>query len=294
MTRYLLTGGAGFIGSHLAERLLDDGDELVVLDDLSTGRVENVAHLLGRRGFELVVGSAADAALTDRLTRGCDAVVHLAAEAAARHGRPALVASSSEVYGYRAAVPMREDADRVLGAAGDPRSTYAAAKLHDECLVASYARERGLPFVAVRLFNTTGPRQRADTGMVLPRFASLALSERPLPVFGDGRQTRCFAHVDDVVEALQALLARTDLRGEVFNVGSTDEVSLLALARMVAAAAGSPAPVQLVPYPEGYEEPRRRVPDIAKIRAAVGWTPSRGLEQIVADVIGAHRPLVAA
>jgi UDP-glucose 4-epimerase len=311
MTPYLVTGGAGFIGSHLCDLIVARGDQAVALDDLSTGRAGNVAQLLGHDGFRLVVGSAADPAIVDELVQSCDVVVHLAAavgvqlirerplqsavtnvtatttvmSAAVRHRRPVLVASSSEVYGYAAAVPLREDADRVSGAAGDMRASYAASKALDESVALACAHEHGLPVVVARLFNTVGPRQRSEYGMVLPRFADHVLAGTPPRVFGDGRQTRCFAHVLDVAQALDALAGTPATAGEVFNVGSREEVSVLELAERVMERAGVRLPVELVPFPEGFREARRRVPDLGKIEARVGWRPSRGLDEIVRDVL---------
>jgi UDP-glucose 4-epimerase len=315
LRRLLITGGAGFIGSHLADRLVAHGERVIAVDDLSTGRRANVAHLMNDRRFRLVVGSAADPALMDGLVKSCDAVVHLAAavgvqlireqrlrslltnasvstvvlEAAARHGRPIMIASSSEVYGYNAPTPVSEDSPRVVGTAGDLRASYATAKAMEETLADAYAREHGLPLVTVRLFNTVGPRQRADYGMVLPKFVEEALACRPLRVYGDGLQTRCFAHVLDVVEALHELLGCPRAAGQVINVGSEEEVSILDLARRALAATGATTSIELVAYPDGFLEPRRRVPDTSKIRSLVGWAPRRDLDDTIRDVIEEHR-----
>jgi UDP-glucose 4-epimerase len=319
---YLVTGGAGFIGSHLCDLILARGERAVALDDLSTGRPGNVAHLMGDERFRLVVGSASDPAQVDELTASCDVVIHLAAavgvelirerpfqsasssvaatmsvlDAAVRHRRPVLIASSSEVYGYSAPIPVPEDAPRVAGVANDVRASYAASKALEETLALGCAHEHGLPVVVARLFNTVGPRQRSDYGMVLPRFAERALAGRPLRVYGDGRQTRCFAHVLDVVQALWALAGDPDAAGEAYNVGSQEEVSVLDLAGRVMAAAGVTLPIDLVPFADDFREAPRRVPDIAKVTARVGWVPKRGLATIISDVLDAYRSthLVAA
>lgn len=319
---YLITGGAGFIGSHLADRLVARGKHVVVLDDLSTGRRDNVAALTARRRFRLVVGSANNAALVDELVRSCDVVVHLAAavgvelirrqplrsaltnttttttvlDAAARHGKRVLIASSSEVYGYGAPVPVAETAERVLGAAGDMRTSYAASKALEESMALAWAYEHGLPVVVARLFNTAGPRQRFDYGMVLPRFVRRALTGRPLRVLGDGGQSRSFSHVLDVVEALQRLIESPGAACDVFNVGRSEEVTVLQLAERVMEATGTTGPVELVPYPHGFREARRRVPDVTKIRNCIGWTATRDLDSIIHDVIAEHavRPPAAA
>ena len=301
MTSYFITGGAGFIGSHLADRLIAHGHSVVAIDDLSTGRHANIVQLAGSRRFRFVAGSAADATAIDPLVQSCDVVIHLAAavgseliraqplrsaltnvtatstvlETAARHGRPVVIASSSDVYGYDAAVPVREDAVRVTGTASDIRASHAAAKAFEESLALAWAHETGLPVVVARLFNTAGARQRADHGMVVPRFVEQARSGRRLQVLGDGLQTRCFAHVLDVVAALHALADSPAAAGEVFNVGSQDEVSVLELAERVMEALGVDRPIDFAPMPDGGGEPRRSVPDIAKIADCVGWAPSR-------------------
>jgi UDP-glucose 4-epimerase len=318
--RYVVTGGAGFIGSHLCDLLVARGHEVTAVDDLSTGRAANVSQLMASDRFRLVMGSAADPALVDELVRDGDVVVHLAAAvgvqlirerplqsaltnvtaamtvlaAAVRHRRPVLTASSSEVYGYAAPVPLREDADRVAGAADDTRASYAASKGLEESLALGCAHEHGLPVVVARLFNTVGPRQQSEYGMVLPRFADHALAGTPLRVFGDGRQTRCFAHVLDVVDALAALAGNPAAAGEVFNVGSRDEVSVLELAELVMEHAGVRLPLELVPFPDGFREARRRVPDIGKIAARIGWRPARGLDAIVRDVLADRATLLVA
>jgi UDP-glucose 4-epimerase len=314
MTSYLITGGAGFIGSHLADRLIEHGNSVVAIDDLSTGRHVNIAQLAGVLRFRFVAGSAADATAIDPLVQSCDVVIHLAAavgselvrsqplrsaltnvtatstvlETAARHGRPVLIASSSNVYGYDAAVPVREDAVRVTGTAADIRATHAAAKAFEESLAFAWTHETGLPIVVARLFNTAGARQRADYGMVVPRFVEQARLGRRLQVVGDGLQTRCFAHVLDVVAALHALADNPAAAGEVFNVGSQDEVSVLELAERVMEALGVDRPIEFAPMPDGGGEPRRSVPDIAKIADCVGWAPALTLDDIVRDAAGAQ------
>lgn len=318
MPSYLVTGGAGFIGSHLCDLLAADGEDVIALDDLSTGRRANLAHLSDR--VTLVVGSAAEPARVDRLVAAVDVVVHLAAavgvelireqplrsamtnvaatsavlEAALRHDRPVLVASSSEVYGYAAPVPVAEDALRVSGAAGDMRASYSAAKALEESLAMAAAHEHGLPVTVARLFNTVGPRQRSDYGMVIPRFAERALAGLPLRVYGDGRQTRCFAHVLDVVQALRGLAGNLAASGEVFNVGSQEEVSVIDLARRVMNGAGVTLPIELVPFPDDFREAGRRVPDIEKIGERIGWAPTRDLDTIIHDVLAEHGRVPAA
>ena len=312
-----MTGGAGFVGSHMVEALVARGDEVTLLDNLSTGRARNVAAV--RKHVRFVHGSVLDSLLVDELVAGADVVVHLAAavgvqlivdrplhsfitnirgsetvlEAAHRYRRKVLLASTSEVYGKNRSGPFHEDDDRVLGSNKISRWAYSTSKAVDEVLAFAYHRERGLPTVVVRLFNTVGPRQTGAYGMVLPRFVEQALAGEPLTVYGDGRQTRCFCHVGDVIEALLALLHEPKAEGDVFNVGSTEEVSILELAEAVIQATGSSSTLRLVPYEEAYEEGfedmRRRVPDISKIRDLVGWEPRRRLNEIVSEVVSAAR-----
>jgi UDP-glucose 4-epimerase len=319
MLRYLITGGAGFIGSHLCDLLVARGAMVVAVDDLSTGQRANLAQLARNRRFRLVVGSATDARLMDRLVADADIVVHLAAavgvelirshplrsartnalatltvlEQAVRHGRRVLLASSSEVYGYNAPAPVPEDAIRTSGAAGDMRASYGASKAFEESLALACAHEQGLPVVVARLFNTVGPRQRAHHGMVIPRFVEHTLARRPLRVLGDGRQTRSFGHVLDVVEALALLAEAPAASGEVFNVGRPEEVTILDLAQRIMATTGCTVPVELVPYPDDFREARRRVPDVTKIRASVGWEPHRDLDTIIGDVVAERRGVAA-
>jgi UDP-glucose 4-epimerase len=319
MLRYLVTGGAGFIGSHLCDLLVARGATVVAIDDLSTGCRANVAQLARNSRFRLVVGSATDPRLMDRLVAEADVVVHLAAavgvelirsrplrsartnalatlmvlDQAVRHRRRVLLASSSEVYGYSAPVPVGEDTLRTSGAASDMRASYGASKAFEESVALACAHEEGLPVVVARLFNTVGPRQRADHGMVIPRFVEHALARRPLRVLGDGRQTRSFGHVLDVVDALRRLAEAPAATGEVFNVGRPEEVTVLDLAQRIMTATDRTVPVELVPYPDGFRESRRRVPDVAKIRACVGWQPRRDLDTIIADVVAERRGTVA-
>lgn len=313
--RYLITGGAGFIGSHLVDALLARGDQVTVLDNLSTGRAVNLDAAARDPRFEFVRGSVLDELVVDELVHRCDVVVHLAAavgvrliieqplhsfttnirgseiviEAAHRYRRKVVVVSTSEIYGKNGDLPLSEDADRVLGSPTVARWAYSTAKAVDEILAAAYHRERGLETVTVRLFNTVGPRQSGSYGMVIPSLVDQALRGDPLTVHGDGKQTRCFAHVADVVDAFLLLLDSPGAVGEVFNVGSQHEISILDLAREVVRAAGSSSAVRLVPYdeayPVGFEDMRRRVPDTTRLTALTGWRPSRTLSEILADVV---------
>jgi UDP-glucose 4-epimerase len=315
----LITGGAGFIGSHLAERLLDEGQHVLILDNLTTGRMHNIEHLIGHDRFEYRIGSIRDAPLVIELVDRCDAVIHLAAavgvklivkdpvrtietnvhgtqvvlDAVARKGKLLLLASTSEVYGKSAKIPFQEDDDLVLGSTVHSRWSYACSKALDEWLALAYAAQRDVPVIVTRLFNTVGPRQTGHYGMVLPRFVRQALDCAPLTVYGTGRQSRCFAHVDDVVEALVRLLFTPGAVGEVFNIGTQREVTIRELAELVRHAADSDSAIVTVPYEEaydrGFEDMPRRVPDVAKLAAMIGFQPSTPLEQIVEDVIAEHR-----
>lgn len=317
--RYLITGGAGFIGSHLVEALLDRGEEVTVLDNLATGRLDNLAHVEGR--FEMVHGSVLDALLVDDLVSSNDVVVHLAAavgvrlivekplhslitnirgsetvlEAAHRYRRKVLITSTSEIYGKNMDGPFKEDDDRVLGSTKVSRWGYSTSKAVDEILAFAYHRERGLPTVVVRLFNTVGPRQSPAYGMVVPRFVTQALAGEPLTVHGDGGQSRCFCHVEDVVRGLIGLLDEPRAEGDVFNLGSTEEITILELAERVIELTGSSSEVKLIPYEvaweEGFEDMRRRVPDISRVRGLTGWEPRMSLAQTIADVGDSFRRL---
>ena len=312
--RILVTGGAGFIGSHLCDRLLASRHHVTALDDLSTGSLENLRSASLQPRFRFVRGSVLDPLLARRLVARSDAVVHLAAavgvmlvvespvrtietnirgtevilEASARRRIPVLLASTSEVYGKGARVPFSEEDDSVLGPPDRGRWAYAASKLVDEFLGLAYWKERGLPVVIARLFNTVGPRQSGRYGMVLPRFVGQSLGGGPITVYGDGRQTRCFAHVEDVTGALVRLLGSRKARGRAVNVGSDDEISIGALARLVRRRTNPGAAIRRVPYRRaygaGFEDLRRRVPDLARIRSLIGWRPRRGIEEIVDSV----------
>lgn len=312
--RVLITGGAGFVGSHVADALLARGCAVVAIDDLSTGSAANLEHLSGNPGFSLEIGSATDSDALSTLLSDCDACLHLAAvvgvqlvlrqparaleinarctetvlQAAALHGVPVLVASSSEVYGPRATIPLRESEDVEI-VSRSSHSAYAVSKLYGERLALSWERQAGLPIIIARLFNTAGPRQIPDHGMVIPRLALQALQNQPLTVFGDGAQTRSFAHVRDVADALVGLLASPAARGEIFNVGAPQEISILELARRVKQLANSDSEVIHVPYQEAYgtsfEDIRRRLPDVTKLEALLGASPTIGIDRIIGDVL---------
>ena len=313
--RVLITGGAGFIGSHLAEALVAAGRTVRVLDDLSTGSLRNMAGLAGHARFEFRQGSVTDAAAVAQAVAGMDYVYHLAAAvgvelvvrqpvrtleanvtgtenvlaAAARGGAGVLLTSTSEVYGKSDRERFAETDDLLIGPPTASRWSYACSKLLDEFLALAYHREQGLPVTVARLFNTVGPRQTGRYGMVLPRLVGQALRGEPLTVHGDGRQTRCFCHVADVVQALVALPVTAGAVGEVFNVGSAEEVSIAALAERVRTASGGRSVVRLVPYAEayapGFEDMRRRVPDTRKLTALTGWRPTRSLDEIVREMV---------
>jgi UDP-glucose 4-epimerase len=312
----LITGGAGFIGSHLAELLLDDGHEVFVLDDFSTGSERNVAHLRDRRDFHLVVDSVLKSSVVNELVHRCDVVFHLAAAVGVRliveepvhtlvtniqgtenvldhcnrFGKRVLVASTSEVYGdRREPEALSEDSKRMYGPTTARRWAYAESKALDEFLALAYHQERGLDCVIVRLFNTVGPRQSGQYGMVIPRFVSAALAGRPLEIHGDGSQTRCFCHVQDTIVALRDLMSAGQISGEIFNVGSTERVSINELAERVMTLTGSSSSIVRVPYGEvygqGIEDMLHRQPSIEKVRGAVSWEPTRSLDDILFDVI---------
>ena len=311
----LITGGAGFIGSHLAELLLEDGWEVWALDDLSTGSLENVQHLRDRTDFHLVVESVLSPAVVNELVHRCDVVYHLAAAVGVRliveqpvrtlvtnvqgtevvldqcnrFGRRVLIASTSEVYGdHREEVPLAEDARRIYGPTTQRRWAYADSKAMDEFLALAHHHERGLDCVIARLFNTVGPRQSGQYGMVVPSFVANAVAGRPLEIHGDGTQTRCFCHVADTIRALKGLMDEGGA-GEIYNVGSQERISIGDLAARVLALTGSASELVPVPYDqvysEGIEDMLHRMPALEKIHDAIGWEPSRSLEEILADVL---------
>jgi UDP-glucose 4-epimerase len=313
--RALITGGAGFIGSHLGEALLARGDEVFVLDDLSTGSLENLRPLRKHPRFHYTIDSVRNEAVVAELVEPCDVVFHLAAAVGVKlivespvrtietnvHGtevvlaqaekrkRKVLVASTSEVYGLSNQVPFREDGNLVLGATTKGRWSYACSKAIDEFLALAYWREKRLPTIVVRLFNTVGPRQTGRYGMVIPTFVRQALEGLPITVYGNGLQSRCFTHVADVVGALIGLMDHPGAVGEVYNIGSTEEVTIASLAEMVRMLTGSRSEIVRVPYESayevGFEDMPRRVPDISKVAAAIGYRPTRSLREILESVI---------
>lgn len=317
--RALITGGAGFIGSHLADRLLDRGDQVVMLDDLSTGRLTNIVHLRERSDAEFVLGSILNADLVDDVVSRVDAVFHLAAavgvnlivekpleslmtnirgtetvfEKAHKYNKRILVTSTSEIYGKNTSDSLSEEDDRILGSPLRSRWSYSEAKAIDEILAYTYWREKGLEAVIVRLFNTVGPRQTGSYGMVVPRFVGQALRGLPITIFGDGSQSRCFCHVSDVVDGLIALSEHPQAFGRVFNIGGTDEISIADLAQRVIDLVGSTSPVEYIPYnvayEEGFEDMDRRVPNISRAQEIIGFEPSFDLDDILRSVIDGER-----
>ena len=317
--RSLVTGGAGFIGSHLVEHLLQRGERVFVLDDFSSGQADNLEHLAGSDDLRLIRGSVLDAELVDDLVGTCDVVYHLAAavgvaminerpleslrinihgtenvlESAAARGTPILFASTSETYGKNYDVPLGEQHDRVLGSSWKSKWSYAEAKAIGEFMAYSLWRCSGLPAVTVRLFNTVGPRQTGRYGMVVPRFVDQALAGDDLTVYGDGEQSRCFGHVDDVVPAIAALVTLPEAQGKAVNLGGSEETTIRDLARRVIALTGSSSGIVHVPYDEaylpGFEDVRRRVPDTRLARDLVGFAPRHDLDAIITSVADAHR-----
>jgi UDP-glucose 4-epimerase len=313
--RVLITGGAGFIGSHLADAYLERGDHVCVIDDLSTGRIENIQHLKGHSHFQYNIDTLHNKPLTAELVDQCDVVFHLAAAVgvklivespvrtietnvsgtevvlsiANKKKKKVLVASTSEVYGLSTDVPFREDGNLVMGATTKGRWSYACSKAIDEFLALAYWREKKLPTVVVRLFNTVGPRQTGQYGMVIPTFVKQALAGRPITVYGDGKQSRCFGYVGDVVGALIQLMENPAAVGNVFNIGSNEEITILELAQRVKELTRSQSEIVFVPYDEAYEEGfedmPRRVPDISKVKNFTGFQPKMSLDGILQTVI---------
>jgi UDP-glucose 4-epimerase len=321
--KVLITGGAGFIGSHLAERHLDRGDEVYIIDDLSTGTIENIRHIKTHPNFIYYIDTVNNYRLTAELVDLCDIIYHLAAavgvrlivespvrtietnirgteivlELAAKKRKRVLITSTSEVYGKRNQVPFREDDDLVLGPTSKARWSYACSKAIDEFLAIAYWKEKRVPTVIVRLFNTVGPRQTGRYGMVIPNFVRQALTGEDITVFGDGSQSRCFTHVSDVVEALIQLVEHPKAVGEVYNLGSNQEVTILELAERIKRLAGSQSRIVFIPYDkayeQGFEDMLRRVPDLSKIHKLIGYTPKITLDEILLSVIEYQRAKIA-
>lgn len=317
--KYLITGGAGFIGSHLSDLLVSRGCQVTAIDDLSTGRIENLTGLRGQPNFQFVRESITNLQVLDRLTSQADIVIHLAAAVgvrlivedpvhtirtnimgseavlatARRYGCKVLIASSSEVYGKGVAVPFREDDDCLLGPTTHNRWAYATSKMVDEFMGLAYYQQYGLPVVILRLFNTIGPRQTGQYGMVVPRFVQQALRDQPLEVYGDGSQSRCFADVADVIEAIVGLAEHPHALGQVFNIGATEEITIQALAERIIRLAGSSATIQHVSYDQayapGFEDMVRRAPSIDRIQTLLGYRPKYSLDQTVHRVIAYER-----
>jgi UDP-glucose 4-epimerase len=314
--RYLVTGGAGFIGSHLVEKLITRGGQVVALDDLSTGMPKNLTTVEGK--FTFHKGSILDRSIIEKLVSECDYVVHLAAalgvlnivnkpleslktnlqgseivlEACDKYRKPVIVASTSEIYGKNEKVPLSEEDDRIIGHPLKSRWSYSEAKAVDESLAYFYYLENKLPIRIVRFFNTVGPRQVGHYGMVVPRFVSAALKNEPLSVYGSGDQIRCFCHVDDAVRALLLVMDSDKAVGEVFNVGNNQQISIMELARKVIEITGSKSTIEKIAYeeayPAGFEDMQRRVPDISKIKRVLGWAPEINLDQIIKDIAVFH------
>ncbi|MEO7102092.1 MAG: NAD-dependent epimerase/dehydratase family protein [Gemmatimonadaceae bacterium] len=321
--KVFITGGAGFIGSHLATQLLNANNQVIILDDLSTGSMDNIEHLIGRPGFTYQIGSVTNPALVSELVDRCDCTVHLAAavgvrlivespvrtittnvhgtevvlDAAARKQKLVILASTSEVYGKSPRATFSEDDDLVLGSTTHSRWAYACSKALDEWLGLAYMRERNVPVIIVRFFNTVGPRQTGRYGMVVPTFASQAVRGEPITVFGPGTQSRCFGHVSDAVESVMRLIRTPSAAGRAYNVGNDEEVTILQLATLVRDAAGSSSPIVSVPYDEayavGFEDMARRVPNLERLERTIGFRPSIPLNQIIQDVVADQRANIA-
>ncbi|OGZ57368.1 MAG: nucleoside-diphosphate sugar epimerase [Candidatus Spechtbacteria bacterium RIFCSPHIGHO2_02_FULL_43_15b] len=310
-----VTGGAGFIGSHLCEKLLLGGKKVFALDNLSTGRMENIQHLISNGNFKFTKGSVLDKDVVDKMANDADEVYHLAAavgvktimekpleswilniegtenvlNAACKRKTPVLIASTSEIYGKNTKVPFGEDDDRVYGSVKNYRWGYAFSKGVDEFLALAYFREKGLPARIARFFNTIGPRQTGIYGMVVPRFIQQALKNEPIMVYGDGNQTRCFGYVKDVVGAVIALMERDDTAGEVYNLGSDEEISINELAKMVIKLTGSKSKIAHIPYsdvyPEGFEDMARRKPDLSKVKRSINYKPTVNIDGILKEIV---------
>lgn len=319
MKRVLITGGAGFIGSHLAEALLQEGHEVRVIDDLSTGRIENILHLEDHPNFSYTIESILDSDVLNMVAHGVDQIYHLAAAVGVRliveeplrtlqtniegtervlkvanaNRAKILITSTSEIYGKSLSAPFSEDDDRILGSTTKTRWSYSTSKAVDEILALAYYRSRRLPVVVVRLFNTCGPRQTGQYGMVIPRFVQQSLSNEPITIFGDGKQTRCFCFVGDTVRALRLLMDHKGAEGQIFNIGSDREISIEDLAKLILQMTGSKSELKYIPYnvayEEGFEDMLRRVPNISKIRDLTGFIPHVELEQILQEVIDSFR-----
>ena len=317
--KILITGGAGFVGRHLADRLINDGHEITVIDDLSTGRYSNVAHLEENGQFRLIIDTVLNQSLMEELIRETDRVYHMASAVGVRlimeqpvktietifHGtdvilkfcsryrKRVLIPSTSEVYGKGASIPFSEEDDLLTGATDKHRWAYACAKTLDEFLALAHWKETRLPVVVVRLFNTVGPRQTGQYGMVVPRFVHAAIKNESITVHGDGTQQRCFGHVKDVVEGLVKVLESPECFGQVINLGNDDEVSILGLADKAITLTGSESEIKFIPYEEaygdGFEDMRRRVPNLAKAKSLVGYQPTRTLDDIINDVAAEFR-----
>lgn len=317
--KVLITGGAGFIGSHLADAYLERGDEVFVIDDLSTGSIENIAHLKDHPRFKYTIDTVRNQPVVAELVDRCDCIFHLAAAVgvklivdspvrtietnvhltelilalANRKQKKVLIASTSEVYGLSDQVPFKEDGNLVMGATTKGRWSYACSKAIDEFLALAYWREKRLPTIVVRLFNTVGPRQTGQYGMVVPTFVKQALSGRPITVYGDGKQTRCFGYVGDVIGVLIKLMDENEAVGQVFNIGSNEEISILDMAKRVKQITKSESEIVFVPYDDayadGFEDMPRRIPDISKISKLVGYKPTRSLDDILREVAAFYR-----
>jgi len=315
----LITGGAGFIGSHLAEKLLGSGDEVYVIDDFSTGRLDNIQHLLSESRFHLTVGTILNERTVEPLVQACDRIFHLAAAVGVRliierpvdtietnilgteivlrlankYKRKVLITSTSEVYGKGNHVPFKEEDDRIYGPTVKSRWSYATSKAMDEFLTLAYFHEKKLPVVIARLFNTIGPRQTGSYGMVVPSFVQQTLLSHPITVYGDGEQTRCFTFVDDAISALLQLMEHPQAVGEVFNVGDTEEISINFLASLVKKLVGGDSEIIHIPYDEafekGFEDMQRRVPDTTKIKNLIGFRPTVNLEESIKKIIEYYR-----